>query len=149
MRYKITLNGKIYEVEVEQGEPILIDEYDAFAPVAPVSVTQVSTPVASPAPASAPTPAAAAPAASTPTPKAAAAPTVSAGEEVVVSPLPGKVFKILVNQGDAVTNGQVLLIIEAMKMENEVFASRDGSVTQISTEVGAAVKTGDPLLVLG
>lgn len=125
MKYKITLNGKTYEVEVEQGNAILLDEYEAVAPKA--------APVAGTAPAAA----AAAPAA------------VPAGSgELIESPLPGSIFKILVSAGQAVKKGETLLIIEAMKMENEVSAPRDGVVSSVVTTVGAAIATGDPLLYL-
>ena len=148
MRYKISLNSKIYEVEVEKGEPILIDEYDAFVPITPLIAAQAAAPAAAPAAVAAPVAApVSAPAASSPAP--AAAPAVSEGEEIVTSPLPGKIFKILVSPGDVAKKGDVLLIIEAMKMENEVFAPRDCTVLKVTTEVDAAVKTGDPLLVLG
>lgn len=129
MKYKITLNGKTYEVEVEQGNAILLDEYEAAAPAA------------------APAAPAAAPAAAAPAPTAPAAVPAGSGE-VIESPLPGSIFKILVSAGQAVKKGDTLLIIEAMKMENEVSAPRDGVVSSVVTTVGAAISTGDPLLYL-
>lgn len=137
MKYKITLNNKTYEVIVEKGQAILADEYDAAAPVTiPVAG---GVPVAPAAPAAAP--AAAAPAA-----PAAAAP-LAAGEPIT-APLPGTVVKIAVSAGQAVKSGDLLAIIEAMKMENEVLSPRDGTVVQIVGSQGAAVKTGDPLVIL-
>ena len=64
------------------------------------------------------------------------------------SPMPGVVLKIQVQQGQAVKTGQVLLILEAMKMENEIVAPKDGTVAQIVTSKGASVESGTPLVVL-
>ncbi|MBQ5406750.1 MAG: biotin/lipoyl-binding protein [Oscillospiraceae bacterium] len=125
MKYKITLKGRTYEVEVERGEAMLLDEYEAAAPV----------PSAPAAPAPAAAPAAAAPAA------------VSAGTKVD-APLPGNVLNVKVSVGQAVKAGDVLVIIEAMKMENEVAAPCDGVVKQIVADKGAVVATGDTLLVI-
>lgn len=133
MKYKITLKGKTYEVEVERGEAMLLDEYDAVAPI----------PTAAPAPAPIP---AAAPAAA-PAPAAPAAGAVAAGTPVT-APLPGNVLQVKVSIGQAVKAGDVLVIIEAMKMENEVAAPSDGVVKQIVANKGAVVATGDTLLVI-
>ena len=130
MKYKVTLNGKTYEVEVEVGKVVLLDEYEACAP-APA-----------PAPAAAP--------AATAAPAAAPAPapvTLSAGEPVN-APMPGNILRIDVKEGDKVKAGQTLLILEAMKMENEIAAPKDGTVVQIATSKGAVVETGTPLIVL-
>ncbi|MBQ4506974.1 MAG: biotin/lipoyl-binding protein [Firmicutes bacterium] len=132
MKYKINLKGKIYEVEVEKGEAILLDEYEAAAPAAPAAAPAQSAAVPAAAPAAAPAP---------------AAMSLAAGE-TVTSPLPGTVLDVKVNTGDAVKSGQVLLVIEAMKMENEVLASKDGVVKQIVVSKGQSVKTGDPLVVI-
>lgn len=132
MKYKITLKGKTYEVEVEQGEAMIVDEYAAYAP-APAAP---AAPVAVPSPAAAP----AAP--------AAAAPAAVAAGTPVASPLPGNVLAVKVSVGDAVKAGQVLMLIEAMKMENEVVAPADGVVKQIVVNKGATVATGDTLLVI-
>ena len=131
MKYKITLQGRTYEIEVERGEAMLLDEYDAVAPVP-----------AAPAPAPAPMPAAAPAAAPAP-----AAGPVAAGTKVD-SPLPGNVLDVKVSVGQAVKSGDVLVIIEAMKMENEVAAPCDGVVKQIVANKGAVVATGDTLLVI-
>lgn len=131
MKYKVTLNNKTYEVEVEAGEAMLVDEYEAYAPAAPA-------PIAAAAPAAAP--AAAAPAA----PAGAA---LAAGE-VVKSPMPGNILKINVSNGQKVNEGDVLLILEAMKMENEVVATKAGTVAQIVVAKGAVVETGAPLVVI-
>ena len=132
MTYKITLTGQIYEVEVEKGEAILLDEYEAAAPAAPAAAPAQSAAVPAAAPAAAPAP---------------AAMSLAAGE-TVTSPLPGTVLDVKVNTGDAVKSGQVLLVIEAMKMENEVLAIKDGVVKQIVVSKGQSVKTGDPLVVI-
>jgi biotin carboxyl carrier protein len=129
MKYKVTLNGKTYEVEVEKGKAILLDEYEALAP----------------APAAAP--AAAAPAAA-PVAAAPAAPVNLAAGETVAAPMPGNILRIDVNQGDVVKSGQVLVILEAMKMENEIVAPKDGTVAQIVTSKGAVVDTGSPLVII-
>lgn len=130
MKYKITLKGRTYEVEVERGEAMLLDEYDAIAPA--------PAPVAAPA-------APAATAAAAPAPAAGAA--VAAGTPVT-APLPGNVLSVNVKLGDSVKAGQLLVLIEAMKMENEVFAPADGVVKQILAQKGAMVATGDTLLVI-
>ena len=138
MKYKITLNGKTYEVEVEEGQAMLVDEYEAYKPAAPA---------AAPAPAPAPAPAAA-PAAA-PAPAAdPAAPTAVAAGEVVAAPMPGNILKVNCAQGQAVKAGDILVVLEAMKMENEILAPRDGTVAQVVTTKGAVVDTGAPLVVL-
>lgn len=130
MKYKVTLNNRTYEVEVEAGQAMLIDEYEAYAP-API------------APAA---PVAAAPVAAAP---AAAAPAVSvAAGEVVKSPMPGNILKINVSLGQKVNEGDALLILEAMKMENEVVAPKSGTIAQIIVSKGAVVETGAPLIVI-
>lgn len=129
MKYVVTLKDKTYEVEVEEGEAMVLDEYEAKAPAA------AAAPVAAPA---------AAPAAAAP----AAAPAAPTSGTPVVAPLPGNVLSIKVSAGDAVKEGDVLLIIEAMKMENEVVAPCDGSVQQIVASVGQMVNTGDTLITI-
>lgn len=127
MKYKVTLNNRTYEVEVEAGQAMLVDEYEAY----------------SPAPAAAPAPTVAAPAAAL----AAASPALAAGE-VVKSPMPGNILKINVTVGQKVSEGDALLILEAMKMENEIAAPKAGTVAQIIVSKGAVVETGAPLVVL-
>ena len=127
MKYKVTLNNRTYEVEVEAGQAMLVDEYEAYAP----------------APAAPPAPAHAAPAAA----PAAASPALAAGE-VVKSPMPGNILKINVTVGQKVNEGDALLVLEAMKMENEVAAPRSGTVAQIIVSKGAVVETGAPLVVI-
>ena len=129
MIYKVTLNGKTYEVEVEMDKAMIIDEYEAFAPAAPAPV---AAPAAAPAAPAAP----------------AAAPVSTAGGEAVEAPMPGTVLKVLVTAGQAVKAGQAVVILEAMKMENEIVSPKDGTVAQIVTAQGAVVDTGAPLIVL-
>ena len=134
MKYKVTLNNRVYEVEVEEGQAMLLDEYELAAPAAPA-------PVAAAAPAAAAAPVAAA------APAAAPAAGLAAGE-VVKSPMPGNVLKINVAQGQQVKEGDVLIILEAMKMENEVVSTKTGTVAQIVVSKGAVVETGSPLVVI-
>ncbi len=131
MKYKVTLNGKVYEVEVEAGKAILMDEYEALAP-APAVPAAAAAPVAASAPSAESAPAAAA---------------LAAGE-TVESPMPGNILSINVKQGEQVKEGQVLAILEAMKMENEIPAPKDGTIVQVVTSKGAVVETGSPLFVI-
>ena len=133
MKYKVTLNGRTYEVEVEAGKAMLLDEYEAIVPTA----APVAAPAAAPAPVAAP---AAAPA------PAAAAPVAG---EAVTAPMPGNILKVNVTAGQAVKSGDVLCILEAMKMENEIMAPKDGTVTQVLVSKGNTVDTGAPLVVIG
>ena len=121
-KYTITVNGTAYDVEVEDAGSV------ASAPRA-----------AAPAPKAAPAPA----------PKAAPAPAapVAAGANVLEAPMPGKVLEVKVKVGDAVKNGDVLVILEAMKMQNELCAGADGTVSEIRVNAGGTVNTGDPILV--
>ncbi len=134
MKYKVTLNNRTYEVEVEQGEAMLVDEYEAYAP-APAAAPAAAAPVAA-APAAAPAPA--------PAPAGAS---LVAGE-VVKSPMPGNILKINVALGQQVNEGDVLIVLEAMKMENEIVAPKGGSVAQIAVSKGQVVETGSPLIVI-
>lgn len=127
MKYKVTLNNRVYEVEVEMGQAMLIDEYDAVAP----------------APAAAPAAPAAAPAAPAAVPAAALA-----SGEVVKAPMPGNILKINVAPGQKVEEGDVLIVLEAMKMENEIVATKSGTVAQVAVSKGAVVETGTPLVVI-
>ncbi|NLX84074.1 MAG: biotin/lipoyl-binding protein [Synergistaceae bacterium] len=125
-KYKVTVNGKAYDVDVE--------EMGAGTPAPLVAPTPVAAPAAAPAPVAAPAPAAA---------------PVAAGAGSIEAPMPGKVLKILVSQGAPVTSGQLVLILEAMKMENEIYAPVAGTVTQLGCKEGDSVNTGDTLLVIG
>ena len=129
MKYKVTLNGRTYEVEVEAGKAMLLDEYEAVVPSAPAA------PVAA-------APVAAAPAAA---PAAAAAPVAG---EAVTAPMPGNILKVNVTAGQAVKEGDLLVVLEAMKMENEIFAPKSGTVAQVLVQKGSTVDTGATMVVL-
>lgn len=123
-KYVVTVNGNRYEVEVEevQGD---------FSSI-PTAVTSVeSRPVAAPVKKAAP-----------------AAKKPSAEGEKIEAPMPGNIFKVNVKPGDSFKAGDVLFILEAMKMENEIKAPRDGKVIEVGVEVGAQVDTGDVLAVI-
>ncbi len=132
MKYVVTLNGKNYEVEVAETEATVLSVTDAPA-AAPA-------PVAAPAPAAAPAPVAA--------PAPAAAPVAGEGEKVL-APMPGTVLGVKVNVGDAVKAGDVVVVLEAMKMENDIVAPCDGTVKQILVQKTSTVNTDDVLAVIG
>lgn len=130
--FQVKVNGVSYQVEVEETA-------GGFAPA----------PQAAPA-APAPVPAAA-PAAPAPAPAAVPAAPVAApvaGGEKINSPMPGTILDVRVSAGQSVKKGQVLCILEAMKMENEIISPRDGAVAQVVANKGASVNAGDPLMVL-
>ena len=132
MKYKVTLNGKTYEVEVEAGKAMCVAEYEAYAPAAaPVAAPVAAAPVAA-APAAAP---------------AAAGVTVSGGESVN-APMPGNILKVAVTVGQTVKEGDLLVVLEAMKMENEIYAPCGGVITAIPVSKGATVDTGATMVVL-
>ena len=113
-RFNITVNGKAYDVAVE--------ELDSSA--APVASAPVSAPVQ------------------------AAAPVAGSGEKVN-APMPGTVLDVKVNVGDTVSKGQVIMILEAMKMENDIVASCDGKITSVLAKKGDTVNSGDALATIG
>ena len=125
MKYRVTLNGKIYEVEVADGEAVLLDTYEANLPAAPAPAVQPAAPAE----------------------QVPAGQNLAAGEGVK-APMPGNILQIKVQQRQKVQAGQVLLTLEAMKMENEIVAPHDGTVAQIVAVQGKTVDTGAPLLVL-
>ena len=116
--YRITVNGTAYDVTVEEG-------------------TNVGAAVAAPAPVAAAAPAPAAPAAP-----------AAAGSIEVAAPMPGKILNVKAGVGTAVKKGDVILILEAMKMENDVVAPEDGTVASINVSAGDAVEAGDVLATL-
>lgn len=136
MKYQVKVDGKVFEVEVEKiggGYASLTPGSLTAAPVAPVAPVAPAPQAAAPAPAPAP----AAPAAPAPAPAAAPA---AGGAGDVVAPMPGTVLKVNVNNGDTVASGDVILILEAMKMENEIVAPCAGTVT-LNVKAGETVDT--------
>lgn len=134
--YNISIEGKAYDVSIEiAGNTAPVRSAVAPVAAAPVAAAPVAAPVT--APVAAPAPVVAAPVA------------VSAGENAVVSPMPGNIFKVECSVGQSVNAGDVLVILEAMKMEIEVSAPSAGVVKSISAVVGAAVNTDAVLVVLG
>ncbi len=127
MKYEIALNGRKYEVEVELSSPMGMAEFSAYQPAAPAAE-------ATPVPVQ--------------TPAAPVAPVITGAGEAIEAPMPGTILKVTVNTGDTVKAGDVLVILEAMKMENEIMAPRDGKVTQLAVSKGSTVDTGAVLLVL-
>ena len=115
MKYKVTLNGRTYEVEVEAGKAMLLAEYEAKAPV---------------------------------TAAPAAAPVAAGAGDTVAAPMPGTILKVNVTVGQKVKAGEVLCVLEAMKMENEIMAPRDGVVASVNAAKGSSVNSGDVLLSL-
>lgn len=119
--YTITVNGNVYDVTVEEG----------------ASTGAVSAPVA---------PKAAPKAATAPAAKPAA--TGTAGSVKINAPMPGKIVDVKVKVGDAVKKGQTVLVLEAMKMENDIVAPEDGTVASINAAVGSAVEAGETIATL-
>lgn len=133
-KFKVTVNGKSYEVDVE--------ELGTASPAAPVTPAPAPVAAASPAP----TPAPAASAASSATQAAPKGP-IPDSAVVVKAPMPGKISAIKQENG-SVTRGSVILVLEAMKMQNDIPAPQDGTLTEVRVAVGDNVKTGDVLAVI-
>ncbi|NLZ88217.1 MAG: biotin/lipoyl-binding protein [Clostridiales bacterium] len=132
-KFNITVNGATYQVEIE--------EVGAFAAPAPQAVPQVAAapaPQATPVQAAAPAPA--------PAPATPAAPV--AGGQQIKCPMPGTILDIRAAEGASVKKGDILIILEAMKMENEILSPADGVVAQIAVQRGASVNSGDLLAVI-
>ena len=132
-KYVVTLNGKNYEVEVEKNTAKITNTTAAAAPAAAPApkAAPAPAPVAAPAPAPAPAPVAAAP----------------AGGANVTAPMPGTVRNVVAPVGTAVKAGDVILILEAMKMENDIVAPCDGTVASVAAK-GTSVNTDDVLATL-
>jgi glutaconyl-CoA decarboxylase len=138
-RFSITVNGQAYDVVVEE-----VNGAYAPAPQTYVAPAPVAAPVAAPAPVSAP---AAAPAAAAPAPAPVA--TAVTGGDPVKSPMPGTILDVKVAVGQSVKKGDVLCIIEAMKLENEIRATRDCVIAGIAVSKGSNVNAGDTLVTMG
>ena len=127
MKYEIELHGRTYEIQVELAQPMLMEEFRAYAPAPAAPAVPVEAPVMN---------------------AVSNAPVVTGKGELVNSPMPGTILKVNVAQGQIVKEGTVLVILEAMKMENEIMAPKDGTITQVLVEKGASVDTGAPLVVI-
>jgi len=127
MRYVVTINDKNYEVEVEKGEASIVktDKIQAPPIVSKTADTALAAKIQE-------------------TPKV----TVSDGEKIT-APMPGTILQIKKNSGDKVSRGEILFILEAMKMENEILAPKDGVIAQVVAVKGSNVNTGDVLAVIG
>lgn len=127
MKYVVTLNGKNYEVEVTETEAVLLSVSEAAA--APVAAPVAAAPAAAPV-------------------AAAPAPTAAADGTKVISPMPGTILNVTAAVGTAVKAGDVIMVLEAMKMENDIVAPCDGTIKQILVSKGSTVNTDDVLAVL-
>ena len=119
-KFNVTVNGTVYEVEV--------NEVGGAAPVAAAPKAAAPAPKAAPAAAAAPVP---------------------AGAETVKCPMPGKILSVAVTAGQAVKKGDLLCILEAMKMQNEIYAPHDATVSEVRVAANQTVATGEALVVLG
>ena len=138
--YTITVNGNVYEVTVEEG-------FTGAAKAAPAPAPKAAPAPRAAVPAPAPAPAAPAPAPA-PAPAAPAPAAPAAGSVAVTAPMPGKILGVKLQAGTAVKRGQVILILEAMKMENEIVAPQDGTIASINVAVGDMVEPGATLATL-
>jgi len=120
-KYNVNVNGTLYEVEIE-----LVDEKE-------ISKSNVAAAPAAPKAEAAP---------------AAAPVAASAGSETISSPMPGTILSVNVSAGSSIKKGQVLMVLEAMKMENEIMAPKDGTIASVAVTKGATVNSGDVLCVI-
>jgi glutaconyl-CoA decarboxylase len=129
--YRVTVDGQSFEVTVEEMRGV------SPAPARPADPSPAAAPVAAP---------------TAPVPGRPAAPTpltaVRAGDRTIPAPMPGKILAVKVVSGDSVARGSVVMILEAMKMENDILAPFDGTVKSVHAQAGDTVNTGDVLLVM-
>ena len=142
--YTITVNGQVYVVQVEEG----ITAAAQGAPVVTLPAAPVFQQAVAPAPAPVAAPAAAPVAAPAPASAPAAAPSGAAGSITVESPMPGKILSVEKKVGDSVEAGQTIMILEAMKMENEIVAPEAGTIASINVSVNQSVEAGEVLATL-
>ena len=133
-KYRVSLRGKVYEVEVEDGQAVLLSEYEADAPAGTAASGASS--------AAGNEPDASEDAANT------ARRTHGRGAHEVKAPMPGNIVDVKVKTGDHVKNGQVLMILESMKMENDIISTVEGTVRDLPVSKGSAVSTGDLLAAI-
>ena len=120
-RFVINVNGNAYEVEVDELEAG--EKSQVVIPQRPAAQVQAPAPVVEEQ-------------------------AVQGEGEIIESPMPGSIFKLIASKGDMVKSGDVIMILEAMKMENEIVAPKDGQVVDISVSEGQAVDTGDQLAII-
>ena len=137
MKYNVTLNGKIYEVDVTESDAVV------------TGITQVPVAVAAPAVAPVAVAPVAAPEAPAEAPAAPAVAPVSADGTQVKAPMPGTILAVKKNVGEAVKAGDVIVVLEAMKMENDIVAPCAGTIKQITVQKGSTVETDTVLAVIG
>jgi len=140
-KFLINVNGNQYDVQVEEVRDGSVPVYAAPAASAPVQAPAAPV-AAAPAPVAAPAPAAA------PAAEKKAVSSGATGSVKVMAPMPGTILKVVANVGDAVKRGSVLVVLEAMKMENEIVAPSEGVVASINVSRGASVNAGDLLASL-
>ena len=140
-KYRITVNGKTFDVDVEEAGGQRVER-------SPVSTPTVAAPAPVVAPAAVPAPRAVPAQAPAAIPKTQGPAAAAGGATVMKSPLPGKILKVMATPGSSWKKGDTILVIEAMKMENEILAPRDCTVEEVAVESNQTVKTGDLLLKL-
>jgi len=130
-KFRITLNGQSYEVEVERLSNTAVAQPAATAASMPSPRTGIAAPASAPAAAAMQTPSA----------------SVSAGAKTLAAPMPGKVVAVNFTMGAFVKKGEVVLVLEAMKMQNEILAPEDGQVVDVRVHAGQTVRSGEPLVI--
>ena len=130
MKYEITLNGRTYAVEVEIAGPMTADEFHSYMPAPAAAPEEITAAVPAAAPAAVPA-------------------GVTASGECVTAPMPGNILKVHVTESQTVKEGDLLIVLEAMKMENEIFAPCAGTVKQVLVQKGATVDTGAAMVIIG
>ena len=129
-KFKVTVNGKVYEVDVEEIKEK--DEISNITQTATVSQPKVTATKET----------------SQPVSKAEAASSADKDSKVVSAPMPGTILDVKVKEGDRVKRGDVVVILEAMKMENEIMAPKEGVIASIHVSKGSSVNTGDVLVTM-
>ena len=144
-KFNVSVNGKTYEVEVEEAGS---QSGSVVSQVAPAPRAQAPKVAAAPAPKAAPTPKVEEVTSKVAEPVKKEAAVDSVGGLTISCPMPGTILAVNVKVGDTVKRGDILFILEAMKMENEIMTDRDGKVTSVGVSKGASVDTGDLLATI-